>query len=129
MTVTTTKKEQPKYWCPTCGDLESHHWFGGVYIVSHKHPCESKREIPIVVPLDVPEVTTWGESGGAGEVCVSQTAIPSMVIWTLGDSMTRRCDLWAGFWWMTGERTVENTDIVTAINYVAGVRNVAKVLK
>jgi hypothetical protein len=29
---------------------------------------------------------------------------------------------WAGFWWMTGDRTVENADIVTAINYVAGAK-------
>jgi hypothetical protein len=110
-----------RYWCPTCGDLESFVFLGIANAIRHRDGC-SLREIPSVDPLDVPEETTWGESGGAGEVCVSQTAIPSMVIWTLGDSMTRRADFWAGFWWMTGDRTVENTDVVVAINYVAGVK-------
>jgi hypothetical protein len=95
------------------------HWLGGNAWL-HNGPCTTGHPVPVFEPLDVPEETTWGESGGAEAVCVSQTAIPSLVIWTLGDSMTRRADFWAGFWWMTGDRTVENTDVVTAMNYVAG---------
>jgi hypothetical protein len=90
-------------------------------IVHMVETCNS-TSIPSVEPLDVPEVTTWGESGGADAVCLSQRESTSMVLWTLGDSMVRRADHWAGFWWMTGDRVVENTDIVTAINYVAGVK-------
>ena len=53
-------------------------------------------------------------------MCVAERESTSMVLWTIGDHMARRADHWAGFWWMTGDRVVENTDIVTAINYVAG---------
>jgi hypothetical protein len=120
-----------KYWCPTCGDLESHHWFGGVYIVSHKHPCESKREIPIVVPLDVPEVTTWGESGGAGEVCLDDG------IHQMGRGRGKgRNERWAlqrnhdpDRWFVAHGRHDFDADAVIAINHVVGVRNVAGVLK
>jgi hypothetical protein len=74
--------------------------------------CTS-TSIPLVEPLDVPEVTTWGESGGAEAVCYGQAHDKAMRIWRLGDR--------AGYWWLTGGRhRVEDTDVVAAINYVAG---------
>ena len=110
-----------KYWCPTCGEVTATDFLGIADMMAHRAGCHAKF-IPVVEPLDVPEVTTWGESGGAEAVCVSQIESTSMVLWTIGDSMTRRADHWAGFWWMTGNGGVENGDIVSAINYVAGVR-------
>jgi hypothetical protein len=47
-----------KYWCPMCGNVPA-------ILVTHKADCIGFHAIPVVEPLDVPEVTTWGESGGA----------------------------------------------------------------
>jgi len=57
-----------KYWCPTCGDLESFVFLGIANAIQHRSGC-TLREIPVVEPLDVPEETTWGESGGAEALC------------------------------------------------------------
>jgi hypothetical protein len=63
-----------KYWCPTCGDLEQiaspFPWIRDSHAWRHAVDCSGPFVfIPVVEPLDVPEVTTWGESGGAEALC------------------------------------------------------------
>jgi len=95
----TTKK----YWCPTCGDLETIQNFMGIGMANvHRGDCTANA-IPVVEPLAVPEVTTWGESGGVDAVCLSVY---------FDDTIYLRGRLFA-----PGDR-----NIVTAINYVAGVK-------
>ena len=111
-----------KYWCPTCKEITPSDFMGLANAIVHTVETCNSTSIPVVEPLDVPEVTTWGESGGAGEVCYGQAHDKAMRIWRLGDDDRVRVDFWAGYWWLTGGRhRVENTDIVDAINYVAGV--------
>lgn len=63
------------YWCPECGGLKRmptpFPWLGGNAWL-HNGPCTA-RPIPVYEPLAVPEVTTWGESGGDEVVCISQS--------------------------------------------------------
>ena len=58
------------YWCPMCGDLPDvtnpFPWIEGK--AWHHGACDFKA-IPVCTPLDVPEPTTWGESGGEEAVC------------------------------------------------------------
>ena len=108
-----------RYWCPTCGDLESFVFLGIANAIQHRDGC-TLREIPVVEPLAVPEVTTWGESGGAGEVCLS-VYFDSVVhirdgVFAWVDSMGWRVS--DGVW----QDWQDVPDIVVAINYVAGVK-------
>jgi len=91
-----------RYWCPTCGEMESFVFLGIANAIKHRDGC-TLREIPVVEPLAVPEVTTWGESGGVDAVCLSVY---------FDDTIYLRGRLFA-----PGDR-----NIVTAINYVAGVK-------
>jgi hypothetical protein len=110
-----------KYWCPMCGDLaptaNPFPWLPGTAYL-HGPACLGVL-IPSVEPLAVPEPTTWGESGGADAVCLSVYFDEAVFI---------RDDVFAwvdsiGWRVSDGDRVVENTDIVTAINYVAGCVN------
>lgn len=91
-----------RYWCPTCGEMESFVFLGIANAIKHRDGC-ILREIPVVEPLAVPEVTTWGESGGVDAVCLSVY---------FDDTIYLRGRLFA-----PGDR-----NIVDAINYVAGVK-------
>ena len=53
------------YWCPQCGDLTLD--MRALSDSASDH-CQEVA-IPRFVPLAVPEVTTWGESGGGSAVC------------------------------------------------------------
>ena len=92
-----------KYWCPMCGDVPAIPTMGIALLVTHKADCIGFHAIPVVEPLAVPEVTTWGESGGVDAVCLSVY---------FDDTIYLRGRLFA-----PGDR-----NIVTAINYVAGVK-------
>ena len=91
-----------RYWCPTCGEMESFVFLGIANAIKHRDGC-TLREIPVVETLAVPEVTTWGESGGVDAVCLSVY---------FDDTIYLRGRLFA-----PGDR-----NIVAAINYVAGVK-------
>lgn len=58
------------YWCPECGDLKEiinpFPWIDGK---AFYHGGCHGLFIPVYKPLAVPEVTTWGESGGDEAVC------------------------------------------------------------
>ena len=82
--------------------MESFVFLGIANAIKHRDGC-TLREIPVVEPLAVPEVTTWGESGGVDAVCLSVY---------FDDTIYLRGRLFA-----PGDR-----NIVTAINYVAGVK-------
>jgi hypothetical protein len=108
-----------KYWCPTCDDLSSINFGDIADPVPHRKHCQTLTEIPSVEPLAVPEPTTWGESGGAGEVCLS-VYFDSVVyirdgVFAWVDSMGWRVS--DGVW----QDWRDVPDIVDAINYVAGV--------
>lgn len=97
------------YWCPICGDLATttnpFPWTPGT---AWKHAVDCSGPfvfVPVFTPLAVPEVTTWGESGGVEAV----TNEKGCFVWRLGDSTKN----------MVG---MESTDIVSAINYVAGAK-------
>jgi hypothetical protein len=79
-----------KRWCPVCED------------VAEGKLCLADS-IPSVDPLDVPEPTTWGESGGSDAVCLSVY---------FDDEIYTRGRLFAP----------ADRDIVDGINYVAGVK-------
>lgn len=109
-----------KYWCPMCGDLESWGFIGIAEVIRHRDGCKD-REIPSVEPLDVPEVTTWGESGGAEAVCCyfEVDDCPYMML-VCGQRFGCIDDGAAA---VAGPRVCHDVpDIVEAINYVAGVR-------
>jgi len=91
-----------RYWCPTCGEMESFVFLGIANAIKHRDGC-TLREIPVVEPLAVPEVTTWGESGGVDAVCLSVY---------FDDTIYLRGRLFAP----------ADRNIVAAINYVAGVK-------
>jgi hypothetical protein len=105
-----------KYWCPTCGDLPSRHWFGGVHIVAHRGDCTS-REIPVVEPLDVPEETTLDESDLADGMVVSLIGYRSGVFRVCTPD-TRTYD--GDHWCLSERHTAEIT--VSEVQRVAGVR-------
>jgi hypothetical protein len=119
-----------KYWCPTCGETSATDFIGIADMMAHREGCRAKF-IPLVVPLDVPEVTTWGESGGAGEVCLDDG------IHQMGRGRGKgRNERWAlqrnhdpDRWFVAHGRHDFDADAVIAINHVVGVRNVAGVLK
>jgi len=106
-----------RYWCPMCGDLTSCDFAGIADLVPHREHCQTLTEIPSVDPLDVPEPTTWGESGGAEAVCLRFYFDDAVYIrdgvfaWV--DSMGWRVS--------DGDVWQDMPDIVDAINYVAGV--------
>lgn len=106
-----------KYWCPTCGDVPAIQTMGIALLVTHKADCIGFHAIPVVEPLDVPEVTTWGESGGAEAVCLR--AYFDDVIYIRGRLFTFP-DL--DSWVISDGQRASHPDVVTAINYVAGVR-------
>jgi hypothetical protein len=68
----TTKK----YWCPMCGDVPTTPTMGIALLVTHKADCIGFHAIPVVEPLDVPEETTWGESGGAEAGALGRFYLP-----------------------------------------------------
>jgi len=103
-----------KYWCPTCGEVIATQFLGIADMMQHRDGC-TLREIPRVEPLDVPEVTTWGESGGAEAVCLR--AYFDDVIYIRGRLFTFP-DL--DSWVISDGQGASHTDVVTAINYVAG---------
>lgn len=112
------------FWCPVCGDMKRmptpFPWLGGNAWL-HNGPCTTGHPVPVFEPLDVPEVTTWGESGGAEAVTLQING--STPWWMLGDSHARVVDhSHSCGWWMSGPRVYTDTDVVAAINYVAGVR-------
>jgi len=108
-----------KYWCPTCGDLESFVFLGIANAIQHRDGC-TLREIPVVEPLDVPEVTTWGESHPVGAVC-SYYAVDDDTYTILVCGRRFAC-IDDGAAAVAGPRVCHDVpDIVTAINYVAGV--------
>jgi hypothetical protein len=89
-------------------------------MVAHRGDCRS-REIPLVEPLDVPEVTTWGESGGAEAVTLAGQ------VYEHGgndndDKSTPYVVVYSGHTEHEYYRHGKLLDVVTAINYVAGVR-------
>lgn len=106
-----------------CGDLSSRHMHDGVHIVPHNDGCTANA-IPSVEPLAVPEPTTWGESGGADAVCLRVYFDDAVYIrddvfawvdsmgWRVSDGDVWRCVV---------DWSHRLDDIVTAINYVAGV--------
>jgi hypothetical protein len=119
----TTKK----YWCPMCGDVPATPTMGIALLVTHKADCIGFHAIPVVEPLDVPEVTTWGESGGAEAVTCRNAGWSTMT--TVFHDEGRR---WAyhedGQWAIAGSDVGADAgrvccdvpDVVDAINYVAG---------
>jgi len=109
-----------KYWCPTCGEMESFVFLGIANAIKHRDGC-TDREIPSVEPLDVPEPTTWGESHPVGAVC-SYYAVDddTYTIFVYGRRFACIDDGAAA---IAGPRVCHDVpDIVTAINYVAGVK-------
>jgi hypothetical protein len=110
-----------RYWCPTCGDLESFVFLGIANAIKHRDGC-NLREIPSVEPLDVPEPTTWGESHPVGAVCAyfEVNDCPYMML-VCGRRFGCIDDGAAA---VAGPRVCHDVpDVVTAINYVAGVQS------
>jgi hypothetical protein len=105
-----------KYWCPMCGDVPATPTMGIALLVMHKADCIGFHAIPVVEPLDVPEVTTWGESGGAEAV----TCHPNGKLWwRLGDSNRRLVDRQSSTdrWFMSGP-SIGVGDVVEAMNWL-----------
>ena len=107
------------YWCPMCGDLAT--W------LDHHGACDFKI-IRRFTPLAVPEVTTWGESGGAEAVTCRDAGWSTMAMVFNNDGYR-----WAyhedGHWAIAGHGVAadagsvcHDTNITTAINYVAGTK-------
>jgi hypothetical protein len=108
-----------KYWCPTCGDLESFVFLGIANAIQHRDGC-TLREIPVVEHLAVPEVTTWGESGGADAVCCYFEVDDAPYMMLVRGRRFGCIDDGAAA--VAGPRVCHDVpDIVEAINYVAGV--------
>ena len=80
------------YWCPVHGD------------------CQCYASIPVYTPLAVPEVTTWGESGGAEAVTASGTV---GIMYDLGGRAAR---------WIWSNDNCDGWDMAKQINYVAGAK-------
>jgi hypothetical protein len=105
-----------KYWCPTCGDLESFVFLGIANAIQHRSGC-TMREIPVVEPLDVPEETTLDESDLADGMVVSLIGYRSKVFRVC----TPDTHTYDGNHWCSSERhTAEIT--VSEVQRVAGVR-------
>lgn len=102
-----------KYWCPTCDEVTATDFLGIADMMQHRGGCRAKF-IPVVEPLDVPEVTTWGESGGAEAVCLR--AYFDDVVHIRG----RRFTFPGTFGISVSDGTSAHIvpDIVTAINYL-----------
>jgi hypothetical protein len=110
-----------KYWCPSCGDLSSCDFAGIADLVPHREHCQTLTEILSVDPLDVPEPTTWGESHPVGAVC-SYYAVDDDTYTILVCGRRFGC-IDDGAAAVAGPRVCHDVpDIVTAINYVAGVK-------
>lgn len=110
-----------KYWCPTCGDLTSTDFAGIADLVPHREHCQTLREIPVVEPLDVPEVTTWGESHPVGAVCCYFERLDDPYMMLVCGRRFGCIDDGAAA--VAGPGVCHDVpDIVTAINYVAGVK-------
>ncbi len=105
-----------KYWCPTCGEVTATDFLGIADMMQHRAGCRDKF-IPVVEPLDVPEVTTLDESDLADGMVVSLIGYRSGVFRVC----TPDTHTYDGNHWCSSERHTD-TDVVTAINYVAGVR-------
>lgn len=75
----------------------------------------SEKEIPTFKPLDVPEETTWGESGGAEAVCLR--VYFDDIIYICGRRFM--FDDYTGIGVSNGESHHIVPDITTAINYIA----------
>jgi hypothetical protein len=106
-----------KYWCPMCGDVPTTPTMGIAILVIHKADCIGFHAIPVVEPLDVPEVTTLDESDLADGMVVSLIGYRSGVFRVCTPD-TRTYD---GDHWCISERhTAEIT--VAEVQRVAGVR-------
>jgi hypothetical protein len=109
-----------KYWCPTCGNLESFVFLGIANAIKHRDGC-TLREIPVVEPLDVPEPTTWGESHPVGAVCCYFEVDDDPYMMLVRGRRFGCIDDGAAA--VAGPRVCHDVpDVVTAINYVAGVK-------
>ena len=99
------------YWCPLCGDLKEisnpFPWIDGKAF--HHGHCPGLF-IPVYRRLDVPEVTTWGESGGYHAITTSGAF---GIIFALGGRETRL--IWSNV-------DCEGWDMAEQINYVAGAK-------
>jgi hypothetical protein len=101
-----------KYWCPTCGEQTATDFFGIADMMAHRAGCRAKF-IPVVEPLDVPEVTTW-DCPEVVTVCddvKGHTTLCSPDAVLLDD----------GYAWADHLSQIWFTD-VDSVNYVAGVR-------
>lgn len=117
------------WWCVPCSE-------GDFYVDRRDCPFRdcSATYIPVVKPLDVPEPTTWGESGGAEAVCAEYSSSPAGAGGVL--DYVRVEDKWfetTASVYDSGEVIIHEStsgrptgmnyrrcDIVAAINYVAG---------
>jgi hypothetical protein len=103
-----------------CGDVPTTPTMGIALLVMHKADCIGFAAIPSVEPLSVPEPTTWGESHPVGAVC-SYYAVDDDTYTILVYGRRFAC-IDDGAAAVAGPRVCHDVpDIVTAINYVAGV--------
>ena len=93
-----------------CGDLPTTPMMGIAILALHKADCIGFHAIPVYRPLDVPEVTTWGESGGYHAITTYGTF---GIIFALGGRETRL--IWSNV-------DCEGWDMAEQINYVAGAK-------
>ena len=118
------------YWCPLCGDLPETHnpfpWIDGKAF--HHVKCPGKI-VPVYRPLDVPEVTTWGESGGAEAVTCRDSGWSTMATVYHVDDGHRWAYHEDGHWAIAGHGVTakagsvcHDTDITTAMNFLVGAK-------
>ena len=107
------------YWCPMCGDLPTTHnpfpWVPGQ--AWHHGACDF-RAIPVCTPLDVPEPTTWGESGGEEAITLHiNSATPW---WMVGENFRASVDNYRDMYWIAehGKSIVVEGSIVDAMNWL-----------
>ena len=107
------------YWCPMCGGLEQtpnpFPWMPGQ--AWHHGACDF-RAIPVYTPLDVPEQTTWSESGG--DEAITLHDVVTFCVWMVGDNASTFVDHYDGeSYWMAehGECMIQG-DVVDAMNFL-----------
>ena len=77
----------------------------------------SEKEIPTFKPLDVPEPTTWGESGGEEAITLHINSVTPW--WMVGDSFRAVVDRYLDLYWMRqhGKSQVYG-DVVIGMNFL-----------
>lgn len=111
------------YWCPMCGDLPTTHnpfpWVPGQ--AWHHGACDF-RAIPVCTPLDVPEPTTWGESGGeeAITLCNVVSNVGTFCVWMVGDNAGTFVAHYDGksYWMAEHGKCMVPGDVVDAMKFL-----------